>query len=224
MTTPARTPGWRRTLRPLLQGALIGAGLALLAVSLLTIVTRQAPFRSSVVALPSPAIAPAATPFGRGDVSVALGPDGLVGLVPLGLDEAHALIMLNAAFGLPNEDVSFPCVDPTGEMRSVRWADLTAFFMDEKFVGFLDGLHYPNDGHPLELTTAEGIGMGTPRNALVAAYGDRLKVVPPPDGVQGDVEGFQVDDGRLSGLIEGDDETGVVIMVRAGVACFPESP
>ena len=76
--------------------------------------------------------------------------------------------MLTTTFGPPNEDISFTCPDPTGEMRSVRWADLTAFFMDSQFVGYLDGLHYPNDGHPLELTTTEGVGIGSSRKDLLS--------------------------------------------------------
>jgi len=224
MTDPTNRGARGRTARPLLEGVLIGAGLAVLGIVLLTVVTAQAPFRSSVVALPSPAVPPTATPLVRGDTSVALGPDGLGDLAPLGLDEAHALVMMNTAFGPANEDLSFPCADPAGEVRSVRWADLTAFFMDGRFIGFLDGLHYPNDGHPLELTTTEGVGIGSSRAELVAAYGDRLKVGAPPDGVQGDVEEYRIDDGKLSGLIEGEGETGVVITVRAGLACFPEAP
>jgi hypothetical protein len=211
--------------RPLLEGALVGAGLALLGVALLTVLTAPPAFRSSVVALPSPvAIAPTATPFVRSDLTAALGPDGIVGLAPLGLDDVHALIVLNTAFGLPNEDLSFPCPGHVGGMRSVRWADLTAFFTDSLFVGYLDGLHYPNDGPLLELTTTEGVGIGSTRDELAAAYGDRLQIVPPQDDVQGDIEEFRIDDGRLSGLIEGEGETSVVITVRAGVACFPESP
>ncbi len=67
-------------------------------------------------------------------------------------------------------------------------------------------------------------GIGSTRRELVAAYGDRVQIAPPTDDVQGNVEEFMIDDGRLSGLIEGKGETGVVITVRAGVACFPEPP
>ena len=63
------------------------------------------------------------------------------------------------------------------------------------------------------------------RKELVAAYGDRVQVIPPTDDVQGDVEEFKVDDG---GLVRASSRakatTGVVITVRAGVACFPEPP
>ena len=44
----------------------------------------------------------------------------------------------------------------------------------------------------------------------------------PTDSVQGDPDEYQIDDGRLSGLIEGEGDAGVVITVRAGVACFPK--
>jgi hypothetical protein len=219
VTAPARRPAWRGAVRPLLEGALLGAGLVLLGIALLAVLSGPPAFPSSVVALPSPvAVAPTATPFVRSDVALALGPDGIVGLVPLGHDETHALDLLTTTLGPPNEDISFPCPGHVGGVRSVRWADLTAFFADATFVGYLDGLHYPNDGRLLELTTTEGVGIGSTRSELVAAYGDRLKVVPPSD-----VEEFKIDDAGLSGLIEGEGDAGVVITVRAGVACFPES-
>ncbi len=225
VTEPARGPAWQGAVRPLLEGALVGAGLALRGVALLTVLTAPPAFPSLVVAVPSPvAVAPTATPFVRSDVTLALGPDGIDGLAPLGLDAEHALAHFETAFGLPNEDVSFPCPGHVGGVRSVRWADLTALFADSTFVGYLDGLHYPNDGPLLELTTTEGVGIGSTRRELVAAYGDRVQIGPPTDDVQGDVEEFMIDDGRLSGLIEGKGETGVVITVRAGVACFPEPP
>jgi hypothetical protein len=224
VTASGRRPAWQATVRPLLEGALVGAGLALLGIALLTFLAAPPAFRSSVVVVPSPvAIAPTATPFVRSDMSLALGPEGIDGLAPLGLDDAHALIMLNTAFGLPNEDLSFPCPGHVGGMRSVRWADLTAFFTDSRFVGYLDGLHYPNDGPLLELITTEGVGIGSSRQELVAAYGGRLEVTQPPEDAQGDVEEYRIDDGRLSGLIEGAGDAGVVITVRAGTACFPES-
>ena len=167
-------------MRPLLEGALVGAGVALVVVALLTVLTAPPAFPSSVVAVPSPvAVAPTATPFVRSDMSLALGPDGIDGLAPLGLDAEHALAHFETAFGLPNEDVSFPCPGHVGGVRSVRWADLTAFFADSKFVGYLDGLHYPNDGPLLELTTTEGVGIGSTRQELIAAYGDRVTVGPP---------------------------------------------
>jgi hypothetical protein len=224
VTAPVGRPVRRGAARPLLEGGLVGAGLALLGVALLTVLTAPPAFRSSVVVLPSSvAVVPTATPFVRGDVSLELGPDGIVGLVPLGHDETHALHLLTTTLGLPNEDISFPCPGHVAGVRSVRWADLTAFFTDSTFVGYLDGLHYPNDGPPLELTTTEGVGIGSTRLEFVAAYGDRLQAVPPTDDVQGDVQEYQIDDGRLSGLIEGEGDTGLVITVRAGVACFPAS-
>ena len=225
MTEPARRPAWRGTVRPLAGGRAGRGGLALLGVALLTVVT--APAAVPILgrgALPRPPSRRRRRHSSAATFSLALGPDGIDGLAPLGLDEAHAVTMLTTAFGPPNEDISFPCADPAGEMRSVRWADLTAFFMDSQFVGYLDGLHYPNDGHPLELTTPEGVGIGSSREELLAAYGDRLEVGPPPDDVQGDVEEYRIDDGQLSGLIEGEGEAGVVITIRAGLACFPESP
>ena len=198
-------------MRPLLEGAIVGAGLALLVVALLTVLT-----------------APPAFPFGRrcavagrrgADGHAIVGSDVTLALVrthrrtaPLGLDAEHALAHFETAFGPPNEDVSFPCPGHVGGVRSVRWADLTASFADRRSSATSTACITQRRAAP-QLTTTEGVGIGSTRSELVAAYGDRVQIGPPTDYVQGDVEEFMIDDGRLSGLIEGKGETAVVIPV-----------
>jgi len=207
---------------PLVQGAIVGALIAALGVGVVMTVGAPASFPSTVVTLPS-AVAPAvATPFVRGEAPIVLAPDGL-GVVAFGAEGGHAVEMLTADLGLPNEDVTFPCPVPAGELRSVRWAGLTVFVLDGKVAGYLDGLHYPNDAPPLGLRTQEAVGVGSTRPELIAAYGDRVKIAhaePPAT----DMDEFLIDEGTQKGLIEGEGDAGVVITIRAGLACFPGPP
>jgi hypothetical protein len=211
-----------RTLVPIVQGAIVGAVVAALVVVVVMAIGAPSAFPSTVVALPS-AVAPAvATPFVRGSAPIVLATDSL-GFVPLGAEGGVAVEALSAELGLPNEDVTFHCPFPDGEMRSVRWAGLTLFVLEGKVAGYLDGLHYPNDAPPLGLRTKESIGVGSTRAELVAAYSDRVKIAhaePPAT----DIDEFIVDEGTLRGLIEGEGDAGVVITVRAGLACFPGPP
>lgn len=206
---------------PLVQGAIFGAFAAAIGLVLWAGLTAPKPFPSTAVETePSAAAAPTATPFVRGDLPIVLGPEGL-GIVSFGSDGAAVVDRLTAAFGLPNEDETYPCPEKPGDVRAIRWADLTIFVFDGAFAGYIDGLHYPPyDGRALDLTTSEAVGIGSSRADLVAAFGDRVTFKASTDPGMQDADVYRIDDGRLQGVVEGVGDAGVTITIRAGLGCF----
>ena len=224
MSAAPRRWAWRGSLVAVIQGALAGVFVTLVAVAWWSAIDRTGGLPSRVVPLPSAvAVVPTATPFVRTEVPLVLGPDG-IGLAAFGDPGSHVVEMLTGMVGLPNEDATITCPDAGEDARSVRWADLTLFIHDDHVAGYIDGSHYPNDAPPLQLKTAEGVGVGSTRAELEAAFGDRLTFADAPSIGSSEVVSYAVDGKRLQGLIEGGGSDGVVITVRAGLGCFDEAP
>ena len=224
MSAVPRRRAWRAPLVAVLQGAAVGAIVAIVGVALWSAVGPKSGLPSTIVPLPTAVAAlPTATPVIRTEVPLVLGPDG-IGFATFGDPGSHVVEMLTGTLGLPNEDAAIPCPGSNGDARSVRWADLTLFLQDDQVAGYIDGSHYPNDAPPLELKTDAGIGLGSTRSELEAAYGDRLTFTDAPGIGTTEAVAYGVDGQALQGLIEGSGGDGVVITIRAGLGCFDEAP
>ncbi len=164
-----------------------------------------------------------------------LAPDGL-GVVSFGADMDEAVAAVTAALGAePSDDTGW--IDPFAEfgtcpgteVRGVSWGDLRLIFGDadtrlvplgeRHFYGFT---YRTGRRGPDGLTTAEGIGLGSSRAELEAAYGEELELFLD-DTITGGPRyqiGFEIDSSTyLSGILSSED--GVVVWLDGGVGCAP---
>jgi hypothetical protein len=205
------------------SGALIGAVVALMAVIAWTEVSRPDPFPTTVTALPTPFIVPTSTP--KPKLPLTLTPEGL-GLVSFGVAGKAAIDQLESILGSPTSDDHWTCAKPAGEVRLVGWADLGVFAIDDVFVGYVDGLHYPPAFGPLlGLETTDGLGIGLDLKDLKAQYGNRLKLHPPNGGPDTNHSKFDIDgEGGIWGVVESGPDGARVITFAAGTTCFDTGP
>ncbi len=118
------------------------------------------------------------------------------------------------------------CIGDT--VRFVRWHSLQVFFTDgatdwapagaRHFAAYVNTGAFEEDSEPLELLTAEGVGIGTTVGDLRAVYTDGLTVEEDP--FLGDY--FRVDfpgAGFLIGAVTGTEATDLVESVAAGFSC-----
>lgn len=213
----------RNDLAATVSGVLIGAVVAIMAVVLWTEVSRPAPFPTTVAALPTPFVVPTSTP--KPKLPLALTREGL-GLVSFGVAGEAAIDQLKAILGSPTSDDHWTCAKPAGEVRLVGWADLGVFVIDDVFVGYVDGLHYPPAFGPLlGLETTDGLGVGLDLKDLQAHYGNRLKLLPPNGGIDTNHSKFVIDgEGGIWGVVESGPDGSRVITLAAGTTCFDSGP
>lgn len=124
--------------------------------------------------------------------------------VAFGTPRADALKAISAGMGgAPEKQDTLDDCGP-GPLASARWnKGLQVYFQADKFVGWSGAV---------DLKTAKGIGFGSPRSALEAAYHPRIEQTSL--GTE-----FTTDDG-LSGTLESDAKDAAVGDVWAGMTCI----
>ncbi len=155
--------------------------------------------------------------------------------VPFGVEPDVAIGRVALAFGEPTQDTGWipaqdlgPC--PGEFVRLVSWGELSVLFSDEVTPFAVPGARhftswlYTGPAHPADegLLTGAGIGLGSTRAELEAAYADRLIVI------EDDLFGpsfrvdFEPDDDDfiyLSGALSEIGPGGVVIGLAGGRGC-----
>jgi hypothetical protein len=225
----------RPDLVALVQGVLVGAAVAVVAVLIWTAAARPAGFPTTAAALPSPFVLP--TPTARPELPITLEADGL-GIAFFGDDGANVVRGLETLLGTSNGDEHWTCTEPNGEVRFVQWADLGIFVIDGVFVGWVDAIYFPPEFGPLlEVTTREDLGIGVELEHFEAHLGDRFAFSEPapsaapdpsadPDqNPLADMREFDIDgpDG-IHGFVEDSPEGSRVISLTAGTTCFDNGP
>jgi hypothetical protein len=147
------------------------------------------------------------------------------GFVSFGQPTDAVLAEVSRLFGAPVEDVDQPCGDQAG--RWTRWGNLSALSREGAFVGFIAGIHYPDDAPPIGVRTEEGLSLDASARELRDLYGARVAFSDPEEGFEGsEVRSFGIDGYLLGqssegigGYLEGDLETGTVITIVGGDLC-----
>lgn len=156
--------------------------------------------------------------------------DGL-SVVALGATEDEALAEIGARLGTASSDSGWvnargnfgTC--PGNVVRVVRWASLRAFFSDGPTDFGEEGRHFfyysqssVETDTIIDLTTAEGIGIGSTVEELEDAYGNRVSIESTARfGVTFTIESD--DRGLLSGALTESVDTGQVTLVGGGFGC-----
>ena len=170
-------------------------------------------------------------------VPIVLEVDGL-GAVDLGSDVSSVVQKLTDRFGEPDRDSDWIPADspvygkcPGAGLRAVGWGSFFALFIDEgagpdtaRWFSWTYGFDHDTsfggvDPRGLDLTTIEGIGIGSTRAELRTVYGARL--VETGDAAI-DVWTFEIDPAsseHLSGSLSGPDETAMVQFIERVPAC-----
>lgn len=176
----------------------------------------SSPASETVAALkepPAPATAtekPAEMPArAKAKATAILAPDGLVlagKLVPFGIPRASAELALGNVQGAPLEKgSSSECGAGTVDYTSYK-DDLQLTFQDGQFVGWtINTAESP-------LKTAKGIGAGSPRQSLDAAYKDVM--------VEDSSLGLLFGADGLTGLLDQDGIEGIITGIWAGTVCL----
>jgi len=166
-----------------------------------------------------------------------LAADGL-GAIPFGAADEGVVADLTSRFGAPDRDSGWVSPDPIHgacpgiTIRVVGWGSFEALFADgteDAAAGFFAWTYgfdpattaAGTDPRGLNLVTAEGVGLGTPRADLVAAYGSRIVA----DG-SGLTASFRIDPGApigISGLLDGEDPAAVVTSIESFPGCGPRA-
>ncbi len=170
-------------------------------------------------------------------VSIVLDVDGL-GAVDLGSDVPTVLQELTNRFGEPDRDSDWIPADspvygkcPGVAVRAIGWGSFFALFVDEGAgpdtalwftwtYGFDHDTSFGGvDPRGLDLTTPEGVGIGSTREELRSLYGARLTET---GNAAIDVWTFEIDPANtehLSGLLSGPDETATVQFIERVPGC-----
>ncbi len=160
-----------------------------------------------------------------------LEPDGL-GDIPFGTGAEETVARLRELLGDPDEDTgwisSFSAFGtcPGTELRVVRWKTLEVFLSDGPTdwapAGYRHFFSYSNsallDAPLLDLTTREGLRIGSTVADVRAFYGDDSVVVDDPyfdPQFINDVPGA----GFMWGLVSGGEPTDVVQSISGGIGC-----
>jgi hypothetical protein len=125
-----------------------------------------------------------------------------------GMKEADALTIVTNLRGKPkNRGINSEC--GAGPLGFAQWNDgLTLQFQNGRFVGW--DLGDRNTGSK-RLTTLAGIGIGTTRTALTAAYSTNVSETSL---------GTEFTAGKLSGLLSGPQRTAKVTSLWSGTTCI----
>ena len=219
----------------IVQGALVGAAVAVVAVLIWTAASRPAGFPTTAATLPSPFILP--TPTARPELPITLEADGL-GFLSFGDEGDNTARGLEELLGTPNGDEAWTCADPAGAVRFLQWADLGIFVIDGVFVGWVDAIYFPPAYGPLlELKMREDLHIGIELEHFEAHLGDRFAFrEPDPSGApdpsaapdedpRADTREFDIDgpDG-IHGIVEDGPDGSRVIALWAGTTCFDNAP
>ena len=212
MSTSTRRPAW--VVPTLLVAVLV---VVYLIVRVAGMDRGQPPFATQRV--PPPAASTAAETPIRPDHGLTLMPTGL-GPHVFGDAEDTVVDALTALLGIPTADEPEECAGQPA--RWVRWADLGIRLTSGRFVGFIEGIHYPPGPPPLGIPTAEGLAAGDPASRLFDLY-DRafLNEVPAPGPSEQEVTQFEITDGSqpLVVIVEGPLESGRIAAISAGSLC-----
>jgi hypothetical protein len=122
-------------------------------------------------------------------------------------DQTTVTDALQALLGSPTgEEQDLDC--GPGPLDSTSWAGFTAYFADGTLTGW-----YLQDPAPADLTTADGIGLGTRRAELEESFGE-MEVEETSIGIE-----FFTDSG-LAGTLSDDAADATVEVVWAGESCI----
>lgn len=133
-----------------------------------------------------------------------LPPNGSARPLPFGTPKADLLASLERVRGPADQGTNEDC--PIGPVQYAAWADgLTLFFQDDRFAGWsLD------DRAADTITTAAGIGGGSTRAELEAAY---------TATVEQSTLGTEFSAGEISGVLDGTGPAARVTDMWAGISC-----
>ena len=171
---------------------------------------------------------------------IVVGPRGL-GIVEFGDDADDVVDRLNGFLGTPDTDTGWIEEELCrGRVRFVRWSSLEISFTDGEtfwseegrrhFAAYLHSLDFTAE--PLELRTAEGIGIGASVEELLAVYGPQLQITDetiyelPIFIISREGDLYEIVHGRLVweedamilwGMLSGTDPFDTVRSIRAGV-------
>jgi hypothetical protein len=172
-----------------------------------------------------PLSSPATTvPDAAGSGPIQLRPDGLE-VVDFGQPPDEVIALLSKRLGEPDEDKAQPCQDrANARARWVRWADLSAVFSPDVFVGYIEGTHFPPGRRPaLDFSTAKGLSPGDTVERLHQLYGPVPIRRETPQPGQIATKLFTISDARtsdkLSGVLEDQGNKTVVTAIFAGKLC-----
>ncbi|RYF95534.1 MAG: hypothetical protein EON95_01095 [Caulobacteraceae bacterium] len=180
------------------------------------------PVEDSTPAAPAAPVTPApvepvtpavpATPAAAGGVALdqeglrLVSESGSTRLVAFGTPTADAVAALSSVLGNP-ADRSTNSECGAGPTEFVSWPnDLDALFLDGKFSGWSAGR---DSG--AKVTTMDGIGVGSSRQQLTAAFGN-LKV-------EESTLGIEFNAGDISGILDKDGPAGKVETLWGGTSC-----
>jgi hypothetical protein len=177
---------------------------------------------SSTTTLPAPLVNLALSPDGLGDVSFGLDPDTVI-------DDIAALV------GDPDLDTDWIPSEPNvygscpgSSMRAIGWGSLVTIFIDDGtsdlggyFYTYTYGFDYAEneggiDPRGLDLTTNEGVGLGTTVAGLRDAFGD--DAVIEGDSTL-DVWSFHADAAGFRGLLSGPNDDDTVTLLQPLEGC-----
>jgi len=207
--------------------ALAGGTATLVAITVLNIVLgddsdafdRRQIDASTPAATISPTMA-ASDPSTSG--KILLRPDGL-DLVDFGQPLDDVIAALTKRLGMPDEDKTPPCQSQVdARSRWVRWADLSAIFSGNEFVGYIEGIHFPPGSPALDLSTAEGLSPGDTVDRLQQLYGhvSIRQETPQPGQIATELFTiFEDSSEKISGVLENQGHKTVVTAIFAGQLC-----
>ena len=164
---------------------------------------------------------------------MSLTPTG-IGQVDFGTPPEETIAEFTVAVGGPSEDYDWTPDPIFGECpgaftRGVTWGSLVALFSDDgagnqEFFAWTYGYDPESgtsgaDSRELDLRTLEGIGLGSTRAELKAAYGERLI---EEEDLSIEVWGFTIDPDQtqyLQGLLSGPSDDARVVVIESVPGC-----
>lgn len=121
-------------------------------------------------------------------------------------DQATATSTLEAVLGEPTAtETDLEC--GPGVLDSVSWDGLDVYFLDDTFAGW-----YLQEPQPAQMTTTEGVGVGSSRMEVEEAYDDAT--------VEETSLGTEWSGGGVSGIFSGDTDDTTVEATWAGATCI----
>ena len=166
--------------------------------------------------------------------SIVLSEDGL-GDVLLGFPPDVVVADISALFGEPDVDSDWVAAEPNiygdcpgRQMRAVGWGSLVTIFINEvtdplgeRFFTYTYGYDYNGneggvDPRGLNLTTVDGIGIGSSVVELRSVYGEALAITGDSEL---DLWSFTVTGSTLQGLLDGPDDTDQVTLIELVPGC-----
>jgi hypothetical protein len=178
--------------------------------------------QDSTTTVPAPLVKLALSPDGLGEVSFGLAPDTVV-------DDIAALVGgpdLDSGW-IPSEPNAYGSC-PGSTMRAIGWGSLVTIFIDDGapdlggyFYTYTYGYDFSEneggiDPRGLDLTTEQGVGLGTTVAALRSAFG--ADMVVEGDAVL-DVWSFRAVSAGFRGLLSGSNDNDTVTLLQPLDGC-----